>query len=95
MTRSQLVEAVIAKHPDVPKKDIELIVELIFSTMATALTRDERVEIRGLGSFSVRVREARTGRNPKTGAKVSVARKRIPFFSIGKELRARVDSKRI
>ena len=76
------------------KKDIELSVEVIFNSMVDALVREERIELRGLGAFSVKVREAHTGRNPKTGEDVNVPKKRTPFFTPGKELRKRVDSKK-
>ena len=71
MTKSQLIETVASKLENVSKKDIEIIVETIFSCMTDALTRDERIEIRGFGSFVSKIRDAREGRNPKTGEKVS------------------------
>ena len=66
-------------------------VNAVFSSMVEALRRDDRIEIRGFGSFVVKHRRAREGRNPKTGRTVSVAAKRVPFFKVGKELRVRVD----
>ncbi len=95
MTKSQLIEAVAGKLSSVSKKDVEIIVDTIFNSMTDALTRDERIEIRGFGSFVSKVREAREGRNPKTGEKVSVPRKRTPFFTVGKELKERVNSARV
>jgi integration host factor subunit beta len=92
VTKSQLIEAVAAKLSNVSKKDIEIIVETIFNSMTEALTRDERIEIRGFGSFVSKIREAREGRNPKTGEKVSVPKKRTPFFTVGKELKERVNT---
>jgi integration host factor subunit beta len=68
-------------------------VNAVFATMADALRRDERIEIRGFGSFVVKHRRAREGRNPKTGNTVYVAAKRVPFFKVGKELKLRVDGK--
>jgi integration host factor subunit beta len=94
VTKSQLIEAVAAKLQNVSKKDVEIIVETIFNSMSDALSRDERIEIRGFGSFVSKVREAREGRNPKTGDKVPVPQKRTPFFTVGKELKERVDSNR-
>ena len=94
MTKSQLVEAVASRLDKVSKKDIETIVDLMFNTMSEELAGRGRVEIRGFGSFTVRVREAREGRNPKTGAKVSVPRKVVPFFQVGKELKERVNAGR-
>ena len=94
MTKSQLIEAVAAKLESVSKKDVEIIVDTIFNCMTDALTRDERIEIRGFGSFVSKIREAREGRNPKTGEKVYVPRKRTPFFTVGKELKERVNAAR-
>ncbi len=94
MTKSQLIETVASKIQTVSKKDIEVIVDTIFNCMTDSLTRDERIEIRGFGSFVSKVREAREGRNPKTGEKVFVPKKRTPFFTVGKELKERVDLKK-
>jgi integration host factor subunit beta len=94
VTKSQLIETVASKLENVSKKDIEIIVETIFSCMTDALTRDERIEIRGFGSFVSKIRDAREGRNPKTGEKVSVPKKRTPFFTVGKELKERVNLKK-
>ena len=94
MTKSQLIETVASRIQSVSKKDIEVIVDTIFSCMTESLTRDERIEIRGFGSFVSKVREAREGRNPKTGEKVSVPKKRTPFFTVGKELKERVNVKK-
>ncbi len=94
MTKSQLIETVATRLQSVSKKDIEVIVDTIFSCMTDSLTRDERIEIRGFGSFVSKGREAREGRNPKTGEKVQVPRKRTPFFTVGKELKERVNSKK-
>lgn len=91
MTKSDLVEAVARKFEKVPKKDVELIVDMVFSSISDALCRDERVEIRGLGSFTPKTREPREGRNPKTGEPVKVPSKRVPMFNTGKELKERVD----
>lgn len=93
MTKSDLVEKIAEKNPNLTKKDVETIVNIIFDSMTHALARGERIEIRGFGSFQVKHREAREGRNPKTGEKVFIAAKRVPFFKVGKELRERVDGK--
>ena len=69
----------------------EVMVNAVFESLADALRRGERIEIRGFGSFVVKHREARDGRNPRTGKRVAVAAKRVPFFKVGKELRLRVD----
>ena len=94
MVKSELVDAVADIHKNVPKRDIETIVETVFDCMTDAMVRDERVEIRGFGSFTVRIRNAREGRNPKTGEVVFIPKKRSPFFAVGKELKERVDAGR-
>ncbi|MBI5498416.1 MAG: integration host factor subunit beta [Deltaproteobacteria bacterium] len=92
MTKSELIEVVAAKAPNFPKRDVEIIVNTMFDTMTVALQQHERIEIRGFGSFVARERRARDGRNPRTGEKVSVPHKWVPFFTAGKELRERVDN---
>jgi integration host factor beta subunit len=92
MTKSGLIEAVADRTPHISKKDTEIVVNTIFDSMTQALKRGERIEIRGFGSFQVKVREAREGRNPKTGEPVQIAAKRTPFFKVGKELKEMVDS---
>ncbi|HME92082.1 MAG TPA: integration host factor subunit beta [Myxococcaceae bacterium] len=94
MTKSQLIDRISEKTPRVPKRDIEAIVHTVFQSMLDALQREQRIEIRGFGSFAVKVREARDGRNPKTGQKVHVPRRRIPYFTVGKELRDRLNPQR-
>jgi integration host factor beta subunit len=91
MTKSGLIEAVSEKTPHISKKDTEIVVNTIFDSMTQALKRGERIEIRGFGSFQVKVREAREGRNPKTGEPVHISAKRTPFFKVGKELKEMVD----
>ena len=91
VTKSDLIEMVSARMPHVPKKDVETVVNTVFDSMTEAMAKDERVEIRGFGSFTVKKRRARDGRNPKTGERVFVPTKRIPFFTVGKELRERVN----
>jgi integration host factor subunit beta len=92
MTKSDLIERVAAAVPQISKKDTELVVNTIFQSMTEALRRGDRIEIRGFGSFQVKVREAREGRNPKTGEEVRIPAKRTPFFKVGKELKERIDS---
>ena len=94
LTKSELVEKVALKNTKLPAKVVETIVDTIFNCITNGLVRDERVEIRGLGSFSIKKRMAREARNPKTGEKVMVPGKRIPAFRAGKELRDRVDKGR-
>lgn len=91
MTKSELIKKVSGKLPYLAKKDVQTIVNTIFQNMSDALSRGEGIEIRGFGSFRVKVRRAKDGRNPKTGETVRVPKKRIPFFKVGKELRERVN----
>jgi integration host factor subunit beta len=90
MNRSELIDAITRKHM-LPRKQAELAVVTIFQEMTEALKRQERVEIRGFGSFTTRSYGAYTGRNPKTGQAVAVPPKRLPHFKVGKELRERVN----
>jgi len=94
MTKSDLIERVAARKEHVSKKDTELVVNTIFDSMTEALRSGDRIEIRGFGSFQVKVREAREGRNPKTGDEVRIPAKRTPFFKVGKELKERIDQAR-
>ena len=87
MTKSGLIEDVARKTPHISKRDTEVVVNTIFDSMVEALKRGDRIEIRGFGSFQVKVREARDGRNPKTGEPVHISAKRTPFFKVGKELK--------
>ena len=92
MTKSELIDEVAERTPQVSKKDVETVVNTVFDSMVEAMAHDYRIEIRGFGSFVVKRRKARDGRNPKTGARVFVPTKRIPFFTVGKELRERVNN---
>ncbi len=91
MTKSELIEELIEMNVSVNKKESELIVNTIFDSITTALSSGDRVEIRGFGSFSVRERETRQARNPKSGEVIQIPAKKAPFFKTGKELRQRVD----
>ncbi len=91
MNKSDLIEALAKKLPNLAARDVEVIVNTIFDGMTEALASGDRIEIRGFGSFEVRIRKPRLGRNPKTGQSVSVGERRVPFFKVGKELRERVD----
>ena len=91
MTKSGLIEAVAERTPHISKKDTEIVVNTIFESMGEALRHGQRIEIRGFGSFQVKIREAREGRNPKTGEPVHISAKRTPFFKVGKELKEMVD----
>jgi integration host factor subunit beta len=91
MTKSELVQRLADANPHLYQRDIEVIVTAIFDEIAGALARGDRVELRGFGAFSVKHRDARVGRNPRTGDSVSVAEKHIPFFKTGKQLRDRLN----
>ena len=91
MTKSELIERLSDEHELLNKRDAEAIVNLIFGGISNALAQGDRVEIRGFGSFSVRERDAREARNPKSGQLVKIPSRRTPFFKTGKELRERVD----
>lgn len=91
MTRSELIARLAAKNPHLTIKDVERIVSTIFDEIAAALARGDRVELRGFGAFSVKRRDARQGRNPRTGEPVSVDGKAVPFFKTGKQLRQRLN----
>jgi integration host factor subunit beta len=93
MTKRDLIDEVNKRFPHLSRRDSEVIINAIFDSMVDALAQGDRIEIRGFGSFVVKHRRARQGRNPKSGVLVSVAAKRVPFFKVGKELRLRVDGK--
>lgn len=92
MTRSELIAALTERNPHLRANDIETIVTTIFDEITGALARGARVELRGFGAFTVKRRNARTGRNPRTGEPVPVDEKAVPFFKAGKELRTRVNA---
>jgi integration host factor subunit beta len=91
MTKSELIQRLSELNPHLYQRDIEKIVGTIFGEITEALARGDRVELRGFGAFSVKRREARTGRNPRTGESVDVTEKFIPFFKTGKQLRERIN----
>lgn len=86
MTKAELVEEV-SRSADLSKKDAEVVVDTVFQSVIDALHRGDKVELRGFGSFRLRQRESRRGRNPKTGDAVDVPPKSVPYFKPGKELR--------
>ncbi|MFA7277080.1 MAG: integration host factor subunit beta [Pseudobdellovibrionaceae bacterium] len=92
MTRSELIEVLAERNPHLFLRDIEKVVDAFFGGISSALIDGDRVELRGFGTFSVKERAARTGRNPRTGASVHVDAKRLPFFKTGKELRERLNT---
>ncbi len=91
MTKSELIEKISSSQDQLPPKDVELAVRMILENMALTLSNNQRVEIRGFGSFSLHYRAARVGRNPKTGDSVDLRGKYVPYFKPGKELRNRVN----
>ncbi len=93
MTKAELILYLAEKNPHLYHRDVERIVSAIFDEITTALARGDRVELRGFGAFSVKRRDARIGRNPRTGEAVNVAEKRVPFFKTGKLLRERLNGR--
>ena len=91
MTKSELIARLAERFPQLVAKDADFAVKMILDAMSEALVRGDRLEIRGFGSFALNYRPPRTGRNPKSGEKVSVPSKWVPHFKAGKELRERVD----
>ena len=91
MIKSELVQIVAARNPHLYHRDVENIVNAVLDEITDALAAGNRVELRGFGAFSVKHRPARTGRNPRTGAHVSVEQKSVPFFKTGKEMRERLN----
>jgi integration host factor subunit beta len=92
MIRSELVTKVADQNPHLTLRDVEAIVAVVFESITSALSEGRRVELRGFGAFSIRDREARTGRNPRTGTAVEVGAKRVPYFKPGKQLRERLNN---
>lgn len=92
MIKSELVQRLASKNPHLYQRDVERIVNAILDEITAALTRGDRVELRGFGAFSIKRREARLGRNPRTGAHVDVDQKAVPFFKTGKEMRERLNA---
>jgi len=93
MTKSELIARLAEKHPHLYQRDVERIVTTIFDEISSALARGDRVELRGFGAFAVKYRNGRQGRNPRTGAEVTVPSKALPSFKTGKRLRDLVNGK--
>lgn len=91
MIKSELIERIASANPHLLQRDVESIVNVVFDEISSALSRGERVELRGFGAFSVKHRPARVGRNPRTGEQVEVEEKYVPFFKTGKELREKLN----
>jgi integration host factor subunit beta len=92
MIRSELLQTLANENPELRAEDIERLVDIFFDEIAARLADGGRVELRGFGAFSTREREARQGRNPRTGDSVDVPEKRVPYFKPGKEMRARLNA---
>lgn len=93
MIRSELIQKIADENPHLYQRDVERIVSTIFDQVTDAMARGDRVELRGFGAFSVKKRDARIGRNPRTGVTVEVEEKHVPFFKTGKLLRDRLNGK--
>ena len=91
MIRSELLAALAQDNPDLRSEEVEQVVDIFFEEISQRLTEGGRVELRGFGAFSTRERQARKGRNPRTGEAVDVPAKRVPYFKPGKEMRARLN----
>ncbi len=92
MTRSELIEKIQRKFPHLTQKNVEKVITVIFNTISDALVADKRVEFRGFGSFTVRKREERIGRNPRTGQQVKVEAKAVPFFKHSRGLKDKLNA---
>ena len=91
MIKSELVQRIASQNPHLYQRDVENIINAILGEVTEAMSKGDRVELRGFGAFSVKHRPARTGRNPRTGEHVAVAQKSVPFFKTGKEMRERLN----
>lgn len=91
MIRSELLQILARENPELRAEDVERAVDIFFEEITTQLASGGRIELRGFGAFSTRHRDARTGRNPRTGETVDVPEKRVPYFKPGKEMRARLN----
>ncbi len=92
MTKSELIEVVASRVSNFSRKDIEIIVDTLFDSMSDSLSKGDKVEIRGFGSFKIKERDGRQGRNPKSGENIFIDSKRVPFFKAGKEIRERINN---
>jgi integration host factor subunit beta len=92
MTKSELIAFLAEQNPHLYQRDVERIVTTVFDEITSALCRGDRVELRGFGAFSIKQRDARIGRNPRTGESVQVVAKSIPYFKTGKNLRAKLNN---
>ncbi len=91
MTKSELIEMVSSRVGNFSRRDIELIVDTVFDSMCASLSKGDKVEIRGFGSFKIKERDGRQGRNPKSGENIFINSKKVPFFKAGKEIKERIN----
>ena len=91
MIKSELIQLIAQENPHLFQRDVERIINTVFDEIGAALSRGDRVELRGFGAFSVKQRNARVGRNPRTGEAVEVPAKRVPYFKAGKDMRKRLN----
>ncbi len=91
MTKSELIEAVATQVNTFSRKDVEMIIDTLFQSMTDSLSNGEKVEIRGFGSFKIKERNGRQGRNPKSGENIFIESKKVPFFKAGKEIKERIN----
>lgn len=91
MTKSELIEMVSSRVGNFSRRDIELIVDTVFDSMCASLSSGDKVEIRGFGSFKIKDRDGRQGRNPKSGENIFINSKKVPFFKAGKEIKERIN----
>ena len=92
MTKSELILKITSKNSYLYHKDVYKIIDTVFNSITKALKNDERVELRGFGTFTTKLRNARIGRNPKTGDPVAIPKKKMPFFKMGKSMKERINS---
>ena len=92
MTKSELILKITRKNSFLYQNDIHKIIDTLFDSVTKALYNDERVELRGFGTFTTKNRNARIGRNPKTGEPVAIPQKKMPFFKMGKSMKERINS---
>ena len=91
MTKSELIEEVASQVNTFSRKDVEMIIDTVFQSMTDSLSSGEKVEIRGFGSFKIKERNGRQGRNPKSGENIFIESKKVPFFKAGKEIKERIN----
>ena len=94
MTKNELVKKIAEHYKNYSRKDIALVVQIVLESMISAMKKGERIEIRGFGMFTIRHRKPRVGRNPKSGVRVDLGTRKVPFFKTGKDLRLKVDLKK-